>query len=208
MPGLFEFNKQKEKVRFDKLDWPYINSGKEKSEEYLMQKFAFSSPFHASCMYRVKQLKKINFFYDANYSYFSDIDLNLRILMESDFIYLKEMLIGVSKRESSHQLNFRDIESLRILYDINLKFLNSLKKKNFNVLEFLYAKTNSQLNQLMTNASLKGFGYFKEKETEILIYFPHFKIKFYRFPNVVKFCLYFFQYFLSKFKQKCMALNQ
>lgn len=193
MPGLFKFNKQKKKIRCDDLDWPFLNSGEEKIKKYLMQESSFSSPFHASCMYRLKRLKEIGLFYDSNYSYFSDIDLTLRTLINTDFIYLNKMLIGITERESSHQLNFKEIESLKILYQINSKFLHSLKIQNNRTIRSLDLKTKIMLDRELCYATLEGFNYFKEMEKKIIKNFSGIKYKFYMLPNMLKFSLYFFK---------------
>ncbi|MDB9770284.1 glycosyltransferase [Gammaproteobacteria bacterium] len=199
MPGLFRFNQRKDKIRFDQLDWPSINNGNKKLKEYLMQKNSFSSPFHASCMYKVSKLKEIGFFYDINYSYFSDIDLNIRALVDSEFIYLEEMLIGVTVRESSHELNFKEVESLKILHAINFKFLNSLKIQNINSTKFLDTKINMHLNLCLCNSTFRGLNNFKKTEKKININFPDSNNKFNRGPAVLKFCLYFIQFLVRKF---------
>lgn len=193
MPGLFKFDKHKKKIRFDNLDWPFLNSGEEKIKEYLMQESSFSSPFHASCMYRLRSLKEIGLFYDPNYSYFSDIDLTLRTLVNTDFVYIDKMLIGVTEREEFHQLNFKQIESLKIVYQINSKFLHFLKIQNNKTIRFLDLKTKISLHRELRYATLKGFNYFKEMEKRIIKNFPNIKYEFYELPNVIKFCLYLFK---------------
>jgi len=199
MPGLFRFNNRKEKVRIDQLDWPFKNNGNEKLKEYLLQKNSFSFSFHALCMYRVQKLKEIGFFYEKNYSYFSDIDLNIRAIIDSEFIYLENMLIGVAERESFHPLNTYQVESLKILYDINFKFLNLLKIESVNSINFLNAKTYTLLKNCLCNSTARGLYNFKETEEMININFPDSKNKFNRGPSVLKFCFYFIQNLLNRF---------
>ena len=86
-------------------DLPLINNGRKFGEKLLMQEDSFSSPIHACCMVRKSVYEEVGKYFDANFGFYSDLDLWLRIMIKYDFIFIKEVLFTFTEREKNHLLS-------------------------------------------------------------------------------------------------------
>jgi glycosyltransferase involved in cell wall biosynthesis len=103
------------------LDLPEFNPGREKGMQLLNDPDGFSSIFHACCMVRRTDHQIAGWFYDNSFGLYADVDLWLRLLQKSDFIYLKEVLFKFRAREENgHFLNDKEFEILEWTYQIHV----------------------------------------------------------------------------------------
>ena len=107
-------------------EFQYINNGNFFLKKIFLQTKSFSSEFHACSMVRKSAMKKVGYKYKQKYGFYSDVELWLRLLKDFDFIYINEVLIQFTKRESDHQLNGSEILVLNSLYEIHSDSIHQL----------------------------------------------------------------------------------
>ncbi len=102
------------------LDLPELNNGKIVGIQILKSSENFNSMFHACCMVRRNWLERAGNYYDSRFGLYADTDLWLRLLLISDFVYLKEVLFKFRTREKEgHFLTGKEFVILDWLSEIH-----------------------------------------------------------------------------------------
>jgi glycosyltransferase involved in cell wall biosynthesis len=121
------------------MEYPFLNNGKEFGKKILLNPQDFSSPIHACCMVRKSAYEKVGKYYDEKFGWYTDIDLWLRLLIEYDFIYLKEVLFTFTGREKNHILSTKAFDVINWMYLIHLKHISFFfsDKADFDMAELI-----------------------------------------------------------------------
>ena len=126
------------------LNLPIYNNGVLNGVE-MISGGSFSSKFHACYMIRREIFEKVGYYYDSDFGINADVDLTLRLLKVSDFVYLNKVLFIFRTREATgHFLNNKEYQVVSWNYQIHCKNINLYFDGN--VLE---------LNKLLFNARRK-----------------------------------------------------
>ena len=93
------------------LNLPEYNHGREHGLKMLENSESFSSIFHACCMVRRRAHEKAGFYYEESFGLNADVDLWLRLLLTTDFVYMNEVFYKFRTRERvGHFLNEKGYE--------------------------------------------------------------------------------------------------
>ena len=107
------------------IDLPEHNNGRLAGEKFLSNPANFNSFIHACCMVRRSHFEAVGMNYDVRFGLYADTDLWLRLLLVSNFIYLKEALFKFRTREvNGHFLNNREFEIVDWISKVHLINVN------------------------------------------------------------------------------------